>query len=150
MKRLWLILFLLLVFSCEDKENSKNPINIPDGMVICATGFIEMTIATDSTVTGSWDITAADGFTNDYSDLNKVFIGPQIGTGQLAGNIKDGQIQINMNPRIADYNIFLNGNYSNENVIGNWHLSLFRGLDDEVAGSFEINNENEYTAFIKE
>ena len=150
MKRLWLILFLLLVFSCEDKENSKNPINIPDGMVICATGFIEMTIATDSTVTGSWDITAADGFTNDYSDLNKVFIGPQIGTGQLAGNIKDGQIQINMNPRIADYNIFLNGNYSNENVIGYWLLSLFRGLDDEVSGSFEINNENEYTAFIKE
>ena len=121
-------------------------------MVICATGFIEMTIATDSTVTGSWDIKAADGFTNYYSDSNKVFIGPQIGTGQLAGNIKDGQIQINMNPRIADYNIILNGNYSNENITGNWHLDVWRSLYDlsGVSGSFEMNNENEYTAFIKE
>ena len=119
-------------------------------MVICAFGFIEINIAKDSTITGSWDIAAVNGFTNDYSDSNKVFIGPQIGTGQLAGNIKDGQIQINLNPRIADYNIFLNGNYSNENVIGNWHLSVFRGPDDDVSGSFEINNENKYTAYIKE
>ena len=149
-KYIFFVLFTIPIFSCEDKENSKNPINIPDGMVICATGFIEITIATDSTVTGSWDITAADGFTNYYSDSNKVFIGPQIGTGQLAGNIKDGQIWINMDPRIADYNIFLNGNYSNEKVIGNWHLSVFRGPDDDVSGSFEINNENKYTAYIKE
>ena len=56
----------------------------------------------------------------------------------------------NMKPRIADYNIILNGNYSNENIIGNWHLYVWRGSNDEVSGSFEINNENEYTAFIKE
>ena len=64
--------------------------------------FLKINIAKDSTVTVSWDITAVDGFSQED-------IGPQIGKGELAGNIKDGQIWINMNPRIADYNIFLNG-----------------------------------------
>jgi len=136
MKRLWVILLLLFIISCEDKEK-------PNNMVICAFGFIEINIAKDSTITGSWDIAAVNGFTEKD-------IGPQIGKGQLEGYIRDGKIQINMNPRIADYNIFLNGNYSNENVIGNWHLSVFRGPDDDVSGSFEINNENKYTAYIKE
>jgi|TARA_B110000263_G_scaffold146852_1_gene127375 hypothetical protein len=78
MKRLWAILFTILIISCEDKENSKN-------MVICATGFVKINIGKDSTVTGSWDITAVDGFSQED-------IGPQIGKGELAGNIKDGQI----------------------------------------------------------
>ena len=112
-------------------------------MLICASGSIKINIAKDSTITGSWDIAAVNGFTEKE-------IGPQIGKGQLEGYIKDGAIQINMNPIIADYNIFLNGNYSNENVIGNWHLSAFRPSGDDAFGSFEINNENKYTAYIKE
>ena len=86
--------------------------------------FLKINIAKDSTVTVSWDITAVDGFSQED-------IGPQIGKGELAGNIKDGQIWINMNPRIADYNIFLNGYYSNdgaswtENYI--WRYSIEKG-----------------------
>ena len=137
MKRLWFILLLLVILSCEDKEESKD-------MVICATGLMEITIAKDSTLTGSWDISAIDGFENE--------IGPQIGKGMLEGQISDGKVWINMNPRIADYNIFLNGNYSNNEYEGNWYLSTFRGNDDgnEVSGNFQINSENIYTAFIKE
>lgn len=110
-------------------------------MLICASGSMKIIIAKDSTITGSWDIAAVNGFTEKE-------IGPQIGKGQLEGYIKDGTMQINMNPRIADYNIFLNGNYSNENVIGNWYLSV--KADDNTSGSFKINNENKYTAYIKE
>jgi len=131
------ILLLLVILSCEDKEESKD-------MVICATGLMEITIAKDSTLTGSWDISAIDGFENE--------IGPQIGKGMLEGQISDGKVWINMNPRIADYNIFLNGNYSNNEYEGNWYLSTFRGNEDgnEVSGNFQINSENIYTAFIKE
>ena len=136
MKGLWFILFTFLIYSCEDKEKANN-------MLICASGSIKINIAKDSTITGSWDIAAVNGFTEKE-------IGPQIGKGQLEGYIKDGAIQINMNPIRADYNIFLNGNYSNENVIGNWHLSAFRPSGDDAFGSFEINNENKYTAYIKE
>lgn len=137
MKRLWFILLLLVILSCEDKEESKD-------MVICAAGLMEITIAKDSTLTGSWDISAIDGFENE--------IGPQIGKGMLEGQISDGKVWINMNPRIADYNIFLNGNYSNNEYEGNWYLSTFRGNEDgnEVSGNFQINSENIYTAFIKE
>ncbi len=137
MKRLWFILLLLVILSCEDKEESKD-------MVICATGLMEITIAKDSTLTGSWDISAIDGFENE--------IGPQIGKGMLEWQISDGKVWINMNPRIADYNIFLNGNYSNNEYEGNWYLSTFRGNEDgnEVSGNFQINSENIYTAFIKE
>ena len=88
-------------------------------MVICASGLMEITIAKDSTLTGSWDISAIDRFENE--------IGPQIGKGILEG-------QINMNGRknliqrwvVLDYNIFLNGNYSNNEYEGNWYLSTFR------------------------
>lgn len=140
MKRLWFILFVttFIFVSCEDKKDSKD-------RVICATGFIEINIAKDSTLTGSWDISSVDGYSTED-------IGPQIGKGELAGNIKDGQIWINMNPRIADYNIFLNGYSSNDGYSGSWYLSVFRGQNegDDISGSFEINNENKYTAYIKE
>jgi len=125
---------LLFFFSCEDKKESKDT-------VICASGLMEITIAKDSTLTGSWYISAIDGFENE--------IGPQIGKGILEGQISDGKVWINMNPRMADYNIFLNGNYSNSEYEGNWYLSTFIG-SDEVSGNFKINSENKYTAFIKE
>ena len=113
-------------------------------MVIYATGLMEIALGKDSTLTGYWDISAIDGFENE--------IGPQIGKGKLEGQIIDGKVWINMNPKIADYNIFLNGNYSNNEYQGNWYLSTFRGNEDgnEVSGNFQINNENKYTAFIKE
>jgi len=140
MKRLWVILFVttLIFTSCEDKKNTKDS-------VICATGFIEINIAKDSTITGSWDIAAVNGFTSRE-------IGPQIGKGQLEGYTKNGQMQINMNPRIADYNIFLNGYSSNDSYSGNWYLATFRGQDegDDISGSFEINSNNKYTAYIEE
>tara|TARA_B000000475_G_C15981055_1_gene441020 strand:+ start:1104 stop:1508 length:405 start_codon:yes stop_codon:yes gene_type:complete len=133
MNRLWIILSLLFFFSCEDKEDSKD-------MVISATGLIEITIRKDSTLTGSWDITATDSFENK--------IGPQIGKGILEGQINNGKVWINLNPRIADYNIILYGNYSSNVYEGKWYLSTFRG-NDEPSGNFEINSENEYTAFIE-
>jgi hypothetical protein len=133
MKPLWGILFVILIFSCEDNDE-------PNNMVICASGIMKINIAKDSTLTGSWDISAIDGFENE--------IGPQIGKGILEGEISDGKVWINMNPRMADYNIFLNGDYSNNEYEGNWYLSTFIE-SDEVSGNFKINSENKYTAFIK-
>ena len=87
MKNLWVILFVILIFSCEDNDE-------PNNMVICASGIMKINIAKDSTLTGSWDISAIDGFENE--------IGPQIGKGILEGEISDGKVWINMNPRMAD------------------------------------------------
>ena len=128
------MLLLFFFFSCEDKQDSKD-------LVVCASGLMQISIAKDSTLTGSWNIAAKEGFDEDK-------IGPQIGTGILEGQISNGKVWINMNPRIADYNIFLTGNYSGDLYEGKWYLSTFRG-DDEPSGNFEINSENEYTAFIE-
>ena len=133
MKDLWIILPLLFFFCCEDKKDSK-------GLVVCANGLMQISIANDSTLTGSWNIAAKEGFEDK--------IGPQIGKGILEGQISNGKVWINLNPRMADYNIFLTGNYSGNIYEGKWYLSTFRG-DDEPSGNFEINSENEYTAFIE-
>ena len=133
MKSIWLILCLLFACSCEDKENSngtyKYTAYFGKSLVVCASGFIEMTIAIDSTITGSWEISAA----NKYSEKE---IGPQIGTGKLEGSIKSGKIFINLNPGWADNNIFLNADYSKDQFKGSWLCSTFIG--PSASGSFGI------------
>ena len=133
MKSIWLILCLLFACSCEDKENSngtyKYTAYFGKSLVVCASGFIEMTIAIDSTITGSWEISAA----NKYSEKE---IGPQIGTGKLEGNIKAGKIFMNLNPGWADNNIFLNADYSKDQFKGSWLWSAFIG--PSASGSFGI------------
>ena len=133
MKSFWLILSLIFAFSCEDKENSNGTYEytayFAKSLVICANGSMEMTIATDSTITGSWDISAADGFSEKE-------IGPQIGTGKLEGSIKAGKIFINLNPEWADNNILLNADYSKDQFGGSWVWSTFRG--PSASGGFGI------------
>jgi hypothetical protein len=133
MKSIWLILCLLFACSCEDKENSNNIYEytayFARNLVVCASGAIEMTIATDSTITGSWDISPADGFSEKD-------IGPQIGTGKLEGNIKAGKIFINLNPEWIDNNILLNADYSKDQFAGSWVWSTFIGPTS--SGSFGI------------
>jgi hypothetical protein len=133
MKSIWLILCLLFAFSCDDKENSngtyKYTAYFGKSLAVCASGFIEMTIAIDSTITGSWEISAA----NEFSEKE---IGPQIGTGKLEGSIKAGKIFINLNPGWADNNIFLNADYSKDQFKGSWLWSTFIG--PSASGSFGI------------
>ena len=133
MKRLCVILSLIFSFSCEDKENSnvtyKYTAFFAKSLVICASGFMEMIIDTDSTITGSWDISAADGFSEKE-------IGPQIGTGKLVGSIKAGKIFINLNPGWADNNIYLNADYFIDQFEGSWLWSTFIG--PSASGSFGI------------
>ena len=88
-----------------------------------------MTIDTDSTITGSWDFSAADGFSEKE-------IGPQIGTGKLVGIIKAGKIFINLNPGWADNNIYLNADYFIDQFEGSWLWSTFIG--PSASGSFGI------------
>ena len=133
MKSIWLILCLLFACSCEDKENSngtyKYTAYFGKSLVVCASGFIEMTIAIDSTITGSWEISAA----NEFSEKE---IGPQIGTGKLEGSIKAEKIFINLNPEWIDNNILLNADYSKDQFAGSWVWSTFIG--PTASGSFGI------------
>jgi hypothetical protein len=46
-------------------------------------------------------------------------------------SLEESRISINMNPKIADANIFLNGTAYRDSVIGTWNYSTFRGPANE-------------------
>ena len=71
-----------------------------------------------SFLSGSWDLKA---------EQREAKTGPQVGEGKLEGTViwDDGEekIQINLNPHIADDNVFLEGNYADDesgDFAGRW------------------------------
>lgn len=54
-------------------------------------------------------------------------IGPQVGTGKLIGQIKDGKIYINLNPNMADNNVNLRGTLEGRLFHGTWSYNGFAG-----------------------
>lgn len=60
--------------------------------------------------------------------------------GELTGYYNDSLkfININTNPKIADANVFLNGNVNGTALKGTWNYSTFRGTGNE-AGMFKAN-----------
>ena len=69
-------------------------------------------------LTGSWDLEAKQ---------RDAKTGPQVGEGELEGTVSleegEEEIQINLNPHIADDNVFLVGTYINDesgDFVGRW------------------------------
>ena len=60
--------------------------------------------------------------------------------GAFTGFYNDSlkSIGINTNPKIADANIFFNGDVTSSSIKGYWYYSSFRGVDKE-AGFFKAN-----------
>lgn len=65
----------------------------------------------------------ADRLKGDWQ-LNKVGetgnIGPQVGTGNLSGELSKGEIYINLNPNMADNNVRLRGKVEGNRFQGTW------------------------------
>ncbi|MEM1268927.1 MAG: hypothetical protein AAGI08_02660, partial [Bacteroidota bacterium] len=80
-------------------------------------------------VSGTWAFEAAQ------TGLDEQEIGPQLGMGSLEGGIgSDGEIWINLNPGLADNNVFLSGRFTENargELSGTWSYSTFVG---SVAG----------------
>jgi hypothetical protein len=62
-------------------------------------------------------------------------IGLQEGTGELVGSIKDGELIINLNPNIADANVYLRGRVEGKRYRGTWSFRGYAGTISE--GTFE-------------
>ncbi len=82
-------------------------------------------------ITGTWQLSRTD---------DTAQIGPQVGTGTLEGTVSEkNEIVINLNPGIADDNIFLVGRFDNDlygNFSGEWTYSTFIGPTEQ--GTFEV------------
>jgi len=74
----------------------------------------------DSThVTGDWQLSVVG--------IPKL-IGPQVGTGKLAGSSAGDLLWINLNPQWADDNVFLDGHLTGNRYSGVWQYSGFPGV----------------------
>src|SRR4029079_15104271 len=54
-------------------------------------------------------------------------LGPQVGTGNLVGQVESNQVNINLNPDWNDNNIFLSSKFAKGELRGDWHFSTFAG-----------------------
>ncbi len=130
MRPLSIILFSILILACEEERQEDKPYQYiayyGKSLRVCAEGTIDLTIDTDSTINGTWSIKAKDGFTQNE-------IGPQVGSGQLSGSIKNDQLYVNLNPGWTDNNVSLNGHYGSE-IRGGWYWSTISGA--RSSGSF--------------
>jgi hypothetical protein len=62
-------------------------------------------------------------------------IGPQIGAGDLTGEVNEGEIYINLNPGMADNNVHLRGRIEGRRFHGTWSFDGFVGGMNK--GTFE-------------
>lgn len=82
------------------------------------TGVIVLREADSTLLSGSWDL---------FKIGDPSGIGPQTGHGSLTGSTAD-DVVINLNPRIADDNVFLSGVLKRGRITGRWEWVTFSGV----------------------
>jgi hypothetical protein len=100
-------------------------------------GQLDLIFHTDSTVSGSWIIGWAP-----EADQNTV-VGPQVGEGSLRGLLAADGVILDLNPNVADNNVFLSGAFDLESLppglVGEWTHSTLIG--PVAAGRFTASHE---------
>src|SRR5262245_45182049 len=85
-------------------------------------GTLTLQIAADSSVTGTWALHRFPG-----SDTN-LSVGPQLGTGSIAGHRSATSVWLDLNPGWADNNVFLVLTLDATDLLsGEWHYSTIIG-----------------------
>jgi hypothetical protein len=103
---------------------SYNGYNAKGLMVVV--GSMTLAITDGSAVSGTWRL---------ESTAQGEKLGPQTGSGTLAGSIQGSTVTINLNPGWADNNVFLSGSLDGDRFTGTWMWSTFVGPTSE--GRFE-------------
>jgi hypothetical protein len=74
-------------------------------------GTLTINFADSGSAQGQWD----------FFELHPIsYRGPQVGEGELIGNLSKNQIWINLNPHYADNNVMLQGELNNKKITGRW------------------------------
>lgn len=91
-----------------------------DGARVLA-GRLVLDVKDDGSIAGSWEIGWAEGANRNTP------VGPQVGTGSLAGAITDGELTLNLNPQNSDDNVGLQGALDGTRIAGGWEYVTFAG-----------------------
>ena len=82
-------------------------------------GWMTLTLKDATTVSGRWQFQPIGDPQN---------IGPQVGSGDLGGDLHNGhELTINLNPEMADNNVFLAGTYTPTEITGTWSWATLMG-----------------------
>ena len=90
----------------------------PQGSLLLL-GRLTLAVAPDGQVSGTWQIDWAPGADRDTE------VGPQVGSGELAGSADAGGLRLDLNPGWADHNVFLTATAGVSG--GGWEWSTFTG-----------------------
>ena len=96
-----------------------------DGRLV-VTGWLTLDVSNTNEVTGAWHLQAVG---------NSQDLGPQTGDGRLVGRMTGADVSVNLNPNVADNNVFLFGRLDGRTFRGDWTYSGFAGTLNR--GSFE-------------
>jgi hypothetical protein len=94
--------------------------------VLVIVGSMTLAMSDSSTVRGTWKLDC-------IAQGEKV--GPQTGSGTLAGIIREAGVMVNLNPGWADNNVYLTGSFDKDRFIGTWMWSTYVGPTSQ--GTFE-------------
>jgi hypothetical protein len=133
-----IVLYLSLV-ACTDEGSPSasypGPVGTPaaysyraydSGGSLAIVGTLTLVLADSAAIGGTWTLEQV---------LTGGKVGPQVGTGKLAGTISGTSIWVNLNPNWADNNVFLQGTIDDGRISGKWMWSTFVGNTAE--GTFE-------------
>ena len=90
--------------------------------VAVVTGWFTMDLSDSSAVTGEWHF-------RPIGDPER--IGPQTGTGELAGGFYDGELSVDLHPGWMDNNILLSGTLEDDDYTGEWMWISFIGITNQ-------------------
>ena len=91
-------------------------------------GTLDLTVADDSTITGTKALTLRSG---SGEGLEPLFEG-----GQVVGRVLPEGVSLGLNPLYADHNFFLEGDLATERLVGQFtHVGITGAT--EVLGTFE-------------
>ncbi len=132
-----IFIFFLFLCSCSTSNSTKNRTNeFKKGEY----NFSFSDSAGSKLIEGTMKLdTNAENFTGSYQITQKYvdnFPGLSTMQGSLAGTYSkaENKLFINMNPKVADANIFINGKVFRNSLVGQWSYSTIIGV--QAAGSF--------------
>jgi hypothetical protein len=85
-------------------------------------GWMTIVIADSSKITGEWHFDAVG---------SPQKIGPQTGDGHLVGGLSDKRIWIELNPKIRNDNLQLDGILDQGQLTGQWTWVTFEGISNQ-------------------
>lgn len=122
-------LLLLLINLCEKKNKILGPDDLPGKYTYTAydstnktmvvRGWFKIIIYDSTKINGEWHFQKIGNPQN---------IGPQVGDGQLIGEILKEHIWMELNPQFRDNNVSLIGELVRQKIKGKWQYSGFPGI----------------------